>query len=618
MLLGDGPGGAGERLGVYLVERARGGAAMVSIETAPVHPASLYARGQVRLYDDAVVPGLARIAERVHAAGSTLSVILWHGGPHLSFRSGRPSIAASAVPSLRGEIPRSATRAGIDELVGAYGAAAARCRVAGLDAVELQTASDYFLGTFLSPTLNRRTDEYGGSLENRTRIVREILESIRENAGPGVAVGVRTSASHLVPGDDAGYGLDESVAAMSLLAGSELVDWVSVITGSYWAFDRVIAPMATPRAAVAEEAAEFRRALSVPVIVAGRIRTAAEAEEILASEQADVIAMARTWIADPEWLVKIERGEEDRIRPCISCNQACTGFVARDLTGTCTVNPLAGHELEFEPLVSAPRRCSISVVGGGPAGLEVARVAALRGFDVTLYEAHDRVGGEMRLAAEAPHRSEITEALDWWERELTLLGVEVRHGERVDSEDLDTDQTVWAVGAQPAVTGVWRLRPHLVAGIPGAGALPHGRDILRGERSVSGDVLIIDEEGGWPAVSVVEFIAAQPETASASVVTSYPTLGEPEFGYTLELEAVSQRLAEAGVSVRSAALVESVEGGLATLAGGEQLGNFDAVVLCTGTAAPLLASGLLAVGDCVAPRGFWAAVNDAARLARDL
>ena len=353
-------------------------------------------------------------------------------------------------------------------------------------------------------------------------------------------------------------------------------------------------------------------------MVAGRIRTAAEAEDILAGEQADVIAMARTWIADPEWLVKIERGEEDRIRPCISCNQACTGFVARDLTGTCTVNPLAGHELEFAPLVSTSSHRSISVIGAGPAGLEVARVAALRGHDVTLYEAQARLGGEMRLAAEAPHRSEIAEALEWWERELARLGVDVRCGERVDGEDLDPDQTVWAVGAQPAVTGVWRLRPHLVDGIPGALALAHGREILRGDRSVSGDVLVIDEEGGWPAVSGVEFIAAQPETTSVTVVTSYPTLGEPELGYTLELEAVSQRLAEAGVSVRSAALVDSVEDGMATLAGGEQLGNFDAVVLCTGTAAPVLASGLLAVGDCVAPRGFWAAVNDAARLARDL
>ena len=361
-----------------------------------------------------------------------------------------------------------------------------------------------------------------------------------------------------------------------------------------------------------------RRALRVPVMVAGRIRTATEAEAILEEGDADVIAMARTWIADPEWFAKLEHGQEEQIRPCISCNQACTGFVARGEPGTCTVNPRAGRELQFTRLTSARESRSISIVGAGPAGLETARIAALRDHDVTLYEARERLGGDMRLAADAPHRAEIADALEWWERELVRLGVDIRRGVRMDGDDQTVDKTVWAVGAQPAMAGVWRLRPHLVDGIRGAADLPHGRELLRKERSASGDVLIVDEEGSWPAISVAEFVAVQPATTSTTVVSSYAAFGEPELGFTLELEAVSRRLREAGVSIRVGELVAAVDGRTVTLAGGEQFGPFDAVVLCTGTAAPVLATGALAVGDCVAPRGFWAAANDGARLGREL
>ena len=371
MLMGESDGRVGERLCAYLATHAQGGAALIGMESAPVHPGSVHYAQQLRLYDDGVRPGLARAAEAVHAAGSLLSIILWHGGHNVTHFGGRPGVAPSPIPSHTiGETPKVLNAAEIREIVAAYGSAARRCRDAGLDAVEVQTALDYLLGSFLSPTLNRRTDAYGGSRENRVRIVVEVLETVREATRGELAVGIRTSAAHLIPGDPRDYGIEDSLAAMRHLVERGLVDWVSVMTGSRWSHDEGIAPMSKPRLFLAEQAARYKRELDVPIVVAGRIRTPEEAESILANHEADVIGMARPWIADPTWMNKVERGEEAQIRPCISCNQGCLGFVRRGLPGTCVLNPVAGREFEFgdpEPTF-APKR--VVVIGGGPAGLE--------------------------------------------------------------------------------------------------------------------------------------------------------------------------------------------------------------------------------------------------------
>jgi len=231
-------------------------------------------------------------------------------------------------------------------------------------------------------------------------------------------------------------------------------------------------------------------------------------------------------------------------------------------------------------------------------------VSAQRGHAVTLFEAGPALGGELALAAAAPHRGEMMLAVDWWAHELAELGVAVRLGERVsDVAALDADIVVHASGALPGATAVWRLRPSLVDGIPGSLGLAHGREILRAARSVSGRVLVIDEEGGWPAVSLIETLAG---------------VGGPELAYSLELGAVTRRLRWLGLEIHAEALVEQVTGACVRLVGGAQLGPFDGIVLSTGTVAPELPEGTIAIGDAVAPRGLWAAANDALRLAYSL
>ena len=621
MALGDGQVGISDRFHAYLMARARGGAAMVGSESAPVHQSTVSRSLGIRLYTDEVIPSLRRTAEDIRAAGSRLAITLWHGGHKDSFIRGGTALAPSPVPNLAGEVPKQITAAEIRELIEAYGHAARRCREAGLDAIELQTSTDYLLGSFLSPVLNRRTDSYGGSFEKRIRFVRQILESIRANVGDGIAVGVRTSARHDIPGAPVDYGLEESVASMKALADAGLVDYVSVMTGSGWAPPQSssIPHMAQPRVQLRDEGKAFKAALSVPVVIAGRIRSPQDAEDAIAGGSADIVAMARTWIADPDWGRKVEQGETERIRPCMSCNQACVGFVFRGLPGSCVINPAAGREHEFTDPERTGSPKTVAVIGGGPAGMEAARVLALRGHRVDLYERGSALGGQMTLAAAAPFREEMKPALQWFKDELERLQVRVHLDTPVSSaSDVSADEIVWATGAAPGHTAIWRLRPYLFDGIPGTADCPSGRAVLSGDVDVSGHVLVIDEEGGWPAVSLVETLAQHPAVSHVTVTTPERSLGEAALTLTWEIKSVAPRLKRATISIWTETLVESVEGAHAVLTGGEKIGPFDAVVLNTGTAAPEWTDGAKAVGDCVAPRGLWAATSDAAKLARTI
>jgi len=617
MHLGDGSGGVSEALRAYVVTRARGGAALLGTESAPIHDTSANAFLAVNLFDDKVVPSLARLAEEVHAAGAKVSIILWHGGHNVTFTGGRAAVSSSPIPNLNRETPRQLTLKEIKEIVKSYGAAAARCRQAGLDAVELQTATSYLLGSFLSPAMNHRRDAYGGSLDNRMRIVREALGEIRAAAGSGMAVGVRTSTSHHIPNAPVDYRLEESVEVMKRVSDEGLVDWVSILSGSRWAGHETIPAMNRPRNQLAAEGQAFKRVLKVPLIVAGRIRSPADAEAMIAQGSADVIAMARTWIAEPDWAKKIEDGRDHAIRPCMSCSQGCAGFSFKGIPGTCVINPVAGRETEIAPLAPAAKPKRVAVVGGGPGGLEAARVAALRGHRVTLYERSAHLGGQMRLAAAAPHRDEMAPALAWFVNELRELQVQIRLNTTVDVHTPPAaDEVIWAVGGDPYHTAVWRLRPWLQGGIPGSESLAHGRDVLAGRREARGKVLIIDEEGGWPAISLGETLVTREGVSGVWVVTSERAWGENDLTYTRELADVTARVRKAGIVVRPESVVAKVEGRTAVLTSGEILGPFDTIVLATGVRANAAPEDAPAVGDCVAPRGIWAATHDAAVLAR--
>ena len=620
MVHGDSGGLITDRYRTYLAARAKGGAAIVGIESAPVHPNSMTWIGQVELWRDEIVESLAATANDVHDAGSKLSIILWHGGHNVSYRRGTPAMAPSVKPSVQvGEIPRAMSVQDIKDIIPYYTAAADRCAKAGLDVIEVQTASDYLLGSFLSPQLNNRTDAYGGSVENRCRIVLEILEGIRALLPPHVALGVRTSIYHAIPGEPDGYTIDHSLPVMEHIAASGLIDYLSVMSGSNTNFAETIAPMTYPRPQIADLSAKFKQALDVPVTVTGRVVTPDEAEAILANGQGDLVGLARAFIADPDWMAKAERGEAGRIRLCTGCNQVCLGFAGRALPAGCNINPEAGREMELPPLTPAKEKKRVAVIGGGPAGLECARVAAQRGHAVTLHEASGHLGGALHLAASAPHREEMGSTIEWWARELSLLGVEVKLNSRVDSEnDVEADEVVWAVGADAASVWQMRFRPSLTDGIPGTEGLPHGRDVLAGAASVSGKVLVIDEEGNLPALNIVEALVARDDVTDVTIATSSPLLGMPDLFITGEFGLFAARLKQAGVTVIPGVFIDRVGNNVATTTENDSLGPFDSIVLSLGAAANPVPEGATSIGDCVAPRDLWAAVQDGAHMGRAL
>lgn len=622
---GTGPG-ISERYHEYLLARARGGAALLGIESAPVHHTTYSRSLVIRLDQDGSVPSLARLADAAHEAGAKVAITLWHGGHKDGALRGAYPVAPSAVPGMDGTVPHVLGVAEIEEIVQAYGAAAARCRAAGLDVLEVQTATDYLLGSFLSPALNHRDDAYGGSRERRLRILREVLEAVRKAAGDWIAVGVRCSARHDIPGASEDYTLEESLAVMSQLDRDGLVDYVSVMSGSGWAEGVSIPALHHPRALLSEEGRAFKRALRVPVTLAGRIRTAAEAEDLISSGAADAIAMARSWIADPDWGRKLLSGNERQIRPCMSCNQGCVGMVFRGVPGTCVLNPRAGREFEVADPGQSPHAPRLSaagqplrvvIIGGGPAGLEAARLAALQGFAVELHEADTELGGQWRLAGQAPGRHELLLSLAWWRSELLRLGVTVHLNSRIDVDQPPAaDHIVYAIGALPAQTAVLRLRPHLRAGIPGSQSAAHSRDYLAGRVSVRGRVALIDEEHGWSSLSAVAQLLDDPKVVELTVVTTETNFGAAAVGPTFEAGALAAIHARGAARLRiySSKSVQSIDNNKIILSDSVTLPGLDAVLLATGTAAQRIPDRALAAGDCLAPRGIWSATRDAERV----
>lgn len=411
------------RLIAYHAARARGGVGLSFVEIAAVHPST---PSGVIAFHDGVIDGYRKLADACRPHGMRLFQQLWHGGSNAVPLDGGPAWGPSTVPEAQhGRTPLPMTQGMIDEVVAGFAAAARRCRQGGLDGVEVHGAHGYLPGQFLSPLTNRRSDGYGGSLENRTRFLREVLAAIRAAVGAGFPVGVRLSGTEGVAG---GIQPDEARRTAEILEAAGLVDFVNVSMGSYYAFHKFIGAMHEPLGYEIPTSEPATKAVRVPTIVTGRIMDLHDAEQIVRSGIADLVSMVRATIADPEIVAKSFRGDAKRVRPCISCNQGCVGGLLGAVGHVgCLVNPEAGFEADAQLAPArAPRR--VLVVGGGPAGLEAALTAARRGHRVTLCEAGTQLGGVAQLARRAPHREDMVVIANWLAQELELLGVQVRLG----------------------------------------------------------------------------------------------------------------------------------------------------------------------------------------------
>jgi 2,4-dienoyl-CoA reductase-like NADH-dependent reductase (Old Yellow Enzyme family)/thioredoxin reductase len=439
-------GSVSDRVINYYKRRAAGGVGMIVVENCIVDPDVLGVGPELNLFDDRFIPGLARLVEAVKPYGCVVGLQLNHMGRQTTL--GKP-VAPSPLPiGHKGPVPHVLSRAEIGHVIEEFVSAAERARKAGFDFVELHGAHGYLICEFLSPYSNKRDDEYGGDPARRMRFALEIVRGIRARCGPAFPIQFRLSGSEYVEG---GLTVEDSAAIAQELVRAG-ADSISVSGGNWQTLHYIMAPMFMPRGLLADDAAHIKQRVSVPVIAVGRIHTPEIAEQILQAGKADLVAVGRGLIADPDWVLKIEQKRADDICPCISCN-TCVDFVSRAMEAKCTVNASLGREYDFR-IVPTAHPHKVLVVGGGPAGLEAARVARLRGHDVILAEKDIRLGGKLHLSAAAPSKGEIRSFIGYMEHQMEKLRVNVMLNCSLDRNAISRlapDLIILATGSQPVI-----------------------------------------------------------------------------------------------------------------------------------------------------------------------
>ncbi|MBN1383091.1 MAG: FAD-dependent oxidoreductase [Deltaproteobacteria bacterium] len=418
----DTDGMATERLIAYHETKAKGGWGMIIVEDYAVDPLG---RGfwTTGLWKDEQIPSHSKLTERVHRAGAKIVAQIYHAGRQTSSGMiGQQPVSASPLPCpVLGEIPRELTIAEIKKIVSQFGDTALRAKKAGFDGVEVHGAHGYLIAQFMSKYSNKRGDEYGGPLENRLRFPMEIVADIRKKCGRDFMIDFRISGDEKVPG---GRTIEET-KTIAIKLEKQGVNLLHITAGTYESTWAIIPPMNINPGWIADYAAEVKKIVNIPVMTVGRINDPLIAESILLSGKADLIAMGRASLADPDLPNKFAKGQYEDIRPCIGCQQGCLDILFKNEPIRCLVNPTCGFEYR-EEFKKTKKSRQVTVVGGGPAGLEAARTAALAGHKVTLYEKTNRLGGEFAIAAIPPAKGDISAYLAWAAKQLEKLGVDIR------------------------------------------------------------------------------------------------------------------------------------------------------------------------------------------------
>jgi 2,4-dienoyl-CoA reductase-like NADH-dependent reductase (Old Yellow Enzyme family)/thioredoxin reductase len=489
----------GPRLREYHALRAKNGCAMNITEFVAVAESSHFPCTPA-IYDDRFIPGFRLLAEGIHRYGGRLCVQLWHAGRQTTReQSGFDPVAPSPLALGPGwPVPRELGEGEIAALVKAFGDAAVRAGEAGADAVEIHGAHGYLVGQFVSAWSNRRTDRYGGSLENRMTFAREIIREVRARTGRDFPLIYRMSAEERVGSPEAMTTSQAAEAAKIVEAAG--VDAVHVSIGSYGDLWDMIPPIQHPPGFNVPNAAAVKGAVAVPVIAVGRINFPSLADDILAEGKADFVSIGRAQLADPEFVKKAREGRAEDIVKCIGCNQGCIGRYGVSPNGphlTCLQNPRCGHEF-LPPEENQGTAKRVLVAGGGIAGLTAAGILKKRGHEVLVYEERPECGGEFLLAGIPPGKREIAEAVLWMIRRAAREGIALRTGRSVDAEILERekpDVLILAAGARP-------LRPD----IPGAERAFFARDVLAGKVPVGRDAVIIG--GGLVGCETAEYLTS--------------------------------------------------------------------------------------------------------------
>ncbi|WP_144926815.1 oxidoreductase [Halorubrum salsamenti] len=606
-----------ERDAAYYEARARGGVGLIiGPSSMLVHPSAsnpMYASG----YDPDVIPRLKMIADRVHDYGTKVFAQLQHtGGEDTGEHAMRETWAPSAVPSEFGyEMPKRMERSDIEEIKLGFAKTAEHVKRGNLDGIELKAGHDGILRQFLSPKYNTRSDEYGGSIDNRVRLVNEVVETIRDRVGEEFPVGIRLTFDEM---EDGGYGYDYAVEVMRRLHSSlDFIDSDIATISKLYITD---APMHAPLGYTSEYYGAARELVDIPVIAAGRINDLTKANDVLEEGRADFVGMCRQLIADADTVRKVRRGDDEEVTHCIACNQNCLGGIHTNGHVGCIQTPRSGREtkiphMEDREKVSSPRR--VLVVGGGPAGLSFAVTAADLGHDVTIREREDELGGQSNIATQIDSRQEFGDAVRNLKNQLGNREVTVVTGTEVTPADVDADvwdDVVVAIGAS-------EREPDL------AGPDVHRSwDVLQGE-PVGDSVVVFDSNKHATGVGVAEFLA--PDHDVTFVTTSYhpgdqlegtnvPPFLETLYRHDVDIETHATII---GYEDNTAQLlnvysedVDTVTADSLVVAGRrEARGGLTAAL-----EEELSPDSVHRIGDCVAPRLIDKAIYDGEMLAREL
>lgn len=430
----------------YYEARAKGGAGYIIVEAACIEPSGKLMAFSPGIWDDDKIPGLKRIAAACHKHGAKAALQIAHAGRQTTpMFTGEPTRGVSPLADpLTGELPIELTVDDIKDLLGKFKDAARRAVEAGFDAAEIHMAHGYLLAQFLSSHFNRRTDIYGGGLAGRLRFPLDVITAVREVVGKDYPLQCRLSLEEAVPG---GRKLPETLLILPVLqdAGIDCFHFTTSVFSDLiyapklpqWASN--IANMGTPLACYTHLAKQAKDVLKVPIIAANRIKDPITAEMVLCEGRCDLVSMGRALIADPELPNKAKAGDIEDINPCIGCNEGCVQRLNFASPITCTVNPSAGREKVLEIRPAAVKK-KVFVAGGGPGGMEAARVAALRGHDVTLYEKSDRLGGQLNLACMPPTKQELAETVIWLSRQVKQAGVKVKLNTELTVDEIEIEK----------------------------------------------------------------------------------------------------------------------------------------------------------------------------------
>src|SRR3954464_4785021 len=539
----------------YYAARAAGGAGLIITEEHSTHPTDWPYEKLIHGFHRDVIPGYRAITEAVHRHHVPIfAQINPNGGQASSMYSRLPVWAPSAVadPLFR-EVPKAVSFGEIGEIVAGYAQVAANCAEGGFDGIELQCSHSSIVRGFLSPATNRRTDRYGGSLENRARLMVEIVAAVRNAIGSGLALGVRLCGDELI---EHGTTIDDAVEVARLVEATGHVDYINTSIGVATASLFMIeASMHVPPGYAMFIPSAIRKAVELPVVGVGRFKDPLQAERALAEGHCDLVGVVRGQIADADFAAKARAGATDEIRLCLSCNQECVGRMGLNRWLGCIENPRTG--MEAVPRLRSPtRKAAVMVVGAGPGGLQAAIAAARAGHRVTVLERERSAGGQVRLAASVPNRAEFGDIIRNQLAECRRLGVTIEYGVNVSAvlvSERSPDHVIVATGAEPQ-------RPWWVPA--DADHVVDVCDVLDGSADPSGDVVVIDELGFHQATSVAELLADR--GCSVEIVTNGMVVGQ-DLGLTLDMENWWIRAGSKGI-VQSTELVPmGVEGGTLSL-----------------------------------------------------